>query len=355
MCLCKGQQTLSEEVRERTHSHMLKLEMENQSLLRTVEELRATSLRSSTRPSLGHRPECDPLVCSPDIHTSSTDAPVGFQPSCSHGKNHTDVLRHHAVTPQMLSGDPRCCQQHHTEELEPDKSEVLIAENPDLQEKGQLEEGQRGYHFKELMSELEVLENNHNRLHCFLESNGSSPCHDLAGLPARPSYTSKQTQRLEAKCRTLDTVSQHLQAALDNTGRICRSIKHQKSTDVVAHLFIFDSFLRLRRPESPAPGVGGAGTGGREPESAGIFRGTPYLCTTPGATGVREAKPGAGNHRPGEGKEAAGEREPTTPPAGREAWFQRCQRLNKGASKIRFARLTGPSSELAVGPLSVSG
>ena len=202
---------------------MLKLEMENQSLLRTVEELQAASLKSSKRPSLLHRPECDLLVCSPDIHTSSTDAPGGFQPSFSHGKKHTDVSRHHPVMPQMLSGDPSCRQQHHTEELEPDEKDVLLTENPDLQEKGQLEEGERGYHFKELMSELEVLENNHNRLHCFVESNGRSPCRDLTALPARPSYTSKQTQRLEAKCRALDTVNQHLQAALDNTGRICRS------------------------------------------------------------------------------------------------------------------------------------
>ena len=76
--------------------------------------------------------------------------------------------------------------------------------------------------------------------------------------------------------------------------------------------------------------------------SAGIFRGTAYLCTTPRATGVREAKPGAGKHRPGEGKEAAGEREPTTPAAGREAWFQRFRRLNKVESKTSMQDLQDP-------------
>uniref|UniRef100_A0A4W6C1N1 Coiled-coil domain containing 88Aa n=1 Tax=Lates calcarifer TaxID=8187 RepID=A0A4W6C1N1_LATCA len=102
--------------------------------------------------------------------------------------------------------------------------------NPDLriQEKGQLEDGDGGEHFKELMSDLEVLENVHNRLHCFVGSRdhspgskNSSPCHDriLTGLPTRSSYTSKHTQRLEAKCKALDTVNQHLQTSLDNTDR----------------------------------------------------------------------------------------------------------------------------------------
>uniref|UniRef100_A0A4W6C2A4 Coiled-coil domain containing 88Aa n=1 Tax=Lates calcarifer TaxID=8187 RepID=A0A4W6C2A4_LATCA len=97
-----------------------------------------------------------------------------------------------------------------------------------IQEKGQLEDGDGGEHFKELMSDLEVLENVHNRLHCFVGSRdhspgskNSSPCHDriLTGLPTRSSYTSKHTQRLEAKCKALDTVNQHLQTSLDNTDR----------------------------------------------------------------------------------------------------------------------------------------
>lgn len=73
-------------------------------------------------------------------------------------------------------------------------------------------------------------------------------------------------------------------------------------------VYFFSTSLHLRRPESSAPRGRGTGAGGREPESAGFFRGTSYLFTTPGATGNREEKPGARNHSPGEGEEAARER-----------------------------------------------
>ena len=78
--------------------------------------------------------------------------------------------------------------------------------------------------------------------------------------------------------------------------------------------FSFSSYLF--RSESSAPGGRGSGAGGGEPESAGHSRRTSDLCATPGAAGNREAKPGAGNHRPGEGEEAARERESAAPPAG---------------------------------------
>lgn len=233
MCLCKGQQTLSEEVSERTRSQVLKLEKENQSLLRTIEELQAASMKSSTQPNHNHHLERDQVVCSTNNRTSSTGEPTGFQPSCSHVEN---VFQHCTVTKQAPNGDSNCRQQPHAEELDAVHSEILLTDNPDLhvQEKGQLEDGQRGDHFKELMCELEVLENNHNRLGCFVESRdcfpgskSSSSLHDLTGLPTRSSYAaSKHTQRLEAKCRALDTVNQHLQTSLDNTGRFCRSNRH---------------------------------------------------------------------------------------------------------------------------------
>lgn len=233
VCLCKGQQTLSEEVSERTRSQVLKLEKENQSLLRTIEELQAASMKSSTQPNHNHHLERDQVVCSTNNRTSSTGEPTGFQPSCSHVEN---VFQHCTVTKQVENGDSNCRQQPHAEELDAVHSEILLTDNPDLhvQEKGQLEDGQRGDHFKELMCELEVLENNHNRLGCFVESRdcfpsskSSSSLHDLTGLPTRSSYAaSKHTQRLEAKCRALDTVNQHLQTSLDNTGRFCRSNRH---------------------------------------------------------------------------------------------------------------------------------
>uniref|UniRef100_A0A8C9XUM6 Coiled-coil domain containing 88Aa n=1 Tax=Sander lucioperca TaxID=283035 RepID=A0A8C9XUM6_SANLU len=220
----QGKSTLSEEVSERTRSRMLKLEKENQSLLRSIEELRAASINNSAQPKHGHHLQCEhvcQVVC-------TTDEPTGLQTTCSHIENRTNVFPLSTVTQQMLNGGSHCHQPLHAEdELEGVQSEILLTENPDLhmKEKGQLEDGD---HFKELMSDLDVLENNHNRLHCFVGSRdsspgskSSSPCHDsiFTGLPTRSSYASKHTQRLEAKCRALDTVNQHLQTSLDNTDR----------------------------------------------------------------------------------------------------------------------------------------
>lgn len=230
MRLSQGQQTLSEEVSERTRSRMLKLEKENQSLLRTIEDLRAASLNNSTQPKHSYHHECDhvrQVVYSTNNCTSSTDEPTGSQTSCPDIENCTTVFPLSTVTQQMSNGDSKC---HHTEELESVQSEILLTDNSHLhiQEKGQLEDRDGGGHLKELMSDLEVLENHHNRRHCFVGSRddspgskSSSPCHDsiFTGLPTRSSYASKHTQRLEAKCRALDTVNQHLQTSLDNTGR----------------------------------------------------------------------------------------------------------------------------------------
>ncbi len=228
MCLCAGQQTLSEEVSERTRSRMLKLEKENQSLLRTIEELRAAFVNHSSQPKHNHQTERDhvcQVVCSTNNCTSSTHEPTGLQTSCSNSESHDNVFPGRTGTQQ--NGDSNC-------QLQGVQGDILLTDNPDLhaQEKGQLEDGDRGDHFKELMSDLEVFENNHNRLHCYVGSHDRSPGlksnsagHDgiFTGLPTRSSFASKHTQRLEAKCRALDTVNQHLQTSLDNTGRICRS------------------------------------------------------------------------------------------------------------------------------------
>uniref|UniRef100_A0AAQ4R9J7 Coiled-coil domain containing 88Aa n=1 Tax=Gasterosteus aculeatus aculeatus TaxID=481459 RepID=A0AAQ4R9J7_GASAC len=180
----QGHQTLSDEVSERTCSRMLKLEKENQSLSKTIEELRAASINNNTRTKHGHRLERDV-----------------FQETCSIGN--------------LNLGEPTYCHQlFPAEDLEQVQSEILLTENPDLlaREKGQLEDVDQGDHSKEGMSDLKVLENNHNRRHCFVGSRdhspGSkdcSPCHDsiFKGLPTHSSYARKHTQ-LEAKCRALD-------------------------------------------------------------------------------------------------------------------------------------------------------
>ncbi|XP_029949286.1 girdin-like [Salarias fasciatus] len=212
----QDQQTLSEEVGERTRSHLLKLEKENQSLLRTIEMLRAATLSHNPQTKHSHRP-----VGSAKNRTSAADESTPLQTSSS------DVGKLPPVgtaAQQMLNGDSNFNQ------LDGVQSEILLTDNPDfhIQEKGQLEDGGSGDHFKEMISDMELLENHHNRLHCFVESRDHSPGSQhgspghgsiFTGLPTRPSYASKHTQRLEAKCRALDTVNQHLQTSLDNTER----------------------------------------------------------------------------------------------------------------------------------------
>lgn len=206
---------------ERTHSRVLRLEKENQSLLRTIEKLQASSVKSSTQPNHSHHLERDQAACS----TGSCSSLTGLQPSCSHVENHVTVSQRRTVTKQGLNAD-----------VEAGRSEIVLTEDADLhtQEKGQLEDGQSGEHEKERVSELDVLENIHKRRSCFGDSRGcspgsksSSPGRDVTGLPAHSPYSSMHAQRLEAKCRALDTVNQHLQTSLDNTGRFCRSKKHQ--------------------------------------------------------------------------------------------------------------------------------
>ncbi|XP_016521692.1 girdin-like isoform X5 [Poecilia formosa] len=190
-----GPQTLSEEVSEKTRSQILKLEKENQRLLRTIEELRAAA-HSSCR-------KAKPSPCNANHFTSSAE------------QSETNAF----------SGDSRCQQQLITEELEAGQSRILLTGYPDChaQENGHLQDQD-----KEMVSDLETMENNHNQLHCCVGSCGHSPGsqsrrpqHGSAhtGVPTRPSYASRHTQRLEVKCRGLDTLNQQLQTSLYNTER----------------------------------------------------------------------------------------------------------------------------------------
>ncbi|KAM3864564.1 girdin-like [Diretmus argenteus] len=127
----QGQQSLSEEVIERTRSRMLKLEKENQSLLRCIQDLRAASINSSQH---NHDRVCQGICSAISLERN-------------------------------VNSDPT------------QKS------------------------WRELRT--------------------SSACGDsnIMGLPTRSSYASKHTERLEAKCRALDTENQRLQASFDNTDR----------------------------------------------------------------------------------------------------------------------------------------
>lgn len=204
---------------------MLKLEKENQSLLRTVEELRAASVSNNTHHHQ-HQHVCQ-VACSTNHWTSSTDELSEIQTPAPNTGNHSHTSPLRTVPQQVLNGDLNSHQQLHTEELEGVQGEILLKDNPDLhiQEKGQLEDEDKADHFKELMSDREVLENAHNRLHCFVGSCERSPGSNsiFTGLPTRSSYASKHTHRLEAKCKALDTVNQHLQTSLDNSGTKCKS------------------------------------------------------------------------------------------------------------------------------------
>uniref|UniRef100_A0A3P9JUU9 Coiled-coil domain containing 88Aa n=1 Tax=Oryzias latipes TaxID=8090 RepID=A0A3P9JUU9_ORYLA len=188
----QGQQTFSEEVTERTRSQLLKLEKENQSLLRTIEELSTKSKESSHQ------------MC------SSTDFNGSKQACCSVTENSEPLVNGGSNCHQDLSAEARtrpfdtadCCRL----------------------ESRQLEDAGAGKDLQETMSDLEALENVHNGLHALDGSetpNGSRLHHDgiFTGLPARSSYANKHTQRLEAKVRALDAVNLQLQTSLDSSDR----------------------------------------------------------------------------------------------------------------------------------------
>ncbi|KAJ3614268.1 hypothetical protein NHX12_017842 [Muraenolepis orangiensis] len=174
----QGQQSLSEEVSERTQSRLLRLEKENQRLIRTIEELQTASVNSS--PQHSHYQDQDHL--SQEI---------------------------------TCRGDSKCV------ELEDEHSETRDFED---HQKSQLDEWENSENLKELVSDpVDVMENNNNP-HSLSTALGSKGCRTrddgvIAGLSSRSGYATRQTERLEAKCRVLDTENQHLQASLDNSGR----------------------------------------------------------------------------------------------------------------------------------------
>ncbi|XP_043970115.1 girdin-like isoform X2 [Gambusia affinis] len=194
-----GPQTLSEEVSEKTRSQILKLEKENQRLLRTIEDLRAAAHSSCKKA----KPSPQWLVCNTNHFISSAE------------QSETN----------SFTEDSHCQQQLITEELEGVQSQILLTDYPDCQaQENRCLQDQD----KEMVSGLETLENNHNQFHCCVglcsHSPGSQsrrPHHDSThtGVPTRSSYASRHTQRLEVKCRGLDTLNQQLQTSLYNTER----------------------------------------------------------------------------------------------------------------------------------------
>ncbi|XP_054635893.1 girdin-like isoform X1 [Dunckerocampus dactyliophorus] len=222
-----GQQTLSEEVSERIRSRLLKLEKENQCLLKTVEELRAAPARCNTQAKkLFHHNDRNLVhqdVCSTDNRTSSTEENTMLLISCSHEQNTTNVSSLTLVKQQISMMDPKQ-QQVFTQEPEGAHTGLLSAiAAPNIEEKEQFEEDKSGEHLQAVMSDLEVYENSHlvgaHDPSPGSRSRSSSSDGIFAGLPARFTYANKHTERLEGKCRTLDSVNQQLQTSLGNIER----------------------------------------------------------------------------------------------------------------------------------------
>uniref|UniRef100_A0A8C8EHP6 Calponin-homology (CH) domain-containing protein n=1 Tax=Oncorhynchus tshawytscha TaxID=74940 RepID=A0A8C8EHP6_ONCTS len=257
----QGQKSLGEEVVEGTRSRLLRLERENQSLLRTVEELRAADL--SLGPQHNHNHE----------HTwrdgqRPTNTVTSQGPRHKHEHNrHTQLLRQHTYNHEPTHSDSEYLGSLDNTSWE--QSELVIKEDCDIdidtshhrdpecngvsvdlegeidrleresetlkekmdlqkQEKGQLEDGE-SCDLSDPIADLEAVAKDNT---CNLLQPGASVSltrdtspystreNSSTGLQARASSSStKHTERLEAKCRALDTENQRLQAALDNTGR----------------------------------------------------------------------------------------------------------------------------------------
>lgn len=210
---CQGPLSLSEEVNENTHSQMLKLEMENQTLLRTIEEFKAAP-RSK-------EPVVHNFSALPKTPKGSSQSPHFYTTS-------------HLMSPATHERTSKGEDYHQADSVNMQRvqSKIFFTEEANLiisQEMERAVNEAEGVRSEELISNHEVQENCHNLLHCLVESESSptssstnshsSHASDYKGLPAQSSYASKHTQRLEAKCRNLDIFNQHLQTALDNTDR----------------------------------------------------------------------------------------------------------------------------------------
>ncbi|XP_062303817.1 girdin-like isoform X2 [Osmerus eperlanus] len=204
----ESQKSLSEEVSEKTRSRLLKLEKENRSLLRTIEDLKTVC---------GLRPHHDRNHPAADIYGSTQSTSSFEHPLLA--RNETRDFAAMDEGDSSLSNTLALQRAHDDDESEAEiarlerESETLEEKmDPRDQEKGQLEEEGD---LKDLTPDLEAPEK--GSPHCSPCSKNSSPL--WGSLANRSPYSSKHTERLQAKCGVLDTENQRLQAALDNTGR----------------------------------------------------------------------------------------------------------------------------------------
>ncbi|XP_072318332.1 girdin [Eucyclogobius newberryi] len=224
---CRGPLSLGEEVSENTHSRMLKLEKENQSLLRTIEELRAV--------------------------TRSNEVTKGLQSPNVHSINHMK-----RSTQETWNGEENYSEVHPVT-LEQVQTKIFFTEGTGFltQEKRLMENEVGGMH------SVEVHENCQSPLLCVepesVHTSGSkysSPSHAssiFTALPTHSSFASKHTQRLEAKCRNLDIVNQHLQTALDNTDqkfqRLEAEVQELEAENISLQATLEELRISLRRLE----------------------------------------------------------------------------------------------------------
>jgi len=238
-CVCvllwsPGQQSLSEEVSERTQSRLLRLEKENQRLIRTIEELQTASVTSSPQHSHYQDQEQDQdhdQDQDQDLDHFSQEAldpctKLAEETSLPGSSTPTRIPKlFNGVTNEGVPGGVTCKGDSKCPELEEGHSEALLTETLDFEdhEKGQLDEWASSENIKELFSD--PVGNNSPCRQCFdappLGAKSGRLSYDsvMAGLTSRSCYqATKQTERLEAKCRALDTENQRLQASLDNSG-----------------------------------------------------------------------------------------------------------------------------------------
>uniref|UniRef100_A0A6Q2YCE6 HOOK N-terminal domain-containing protein n=1 Tax=Esox lucius TaxID=8010 RepID=A0A6Q2YCE6_ESOLU len=260
-----GQKSLSEEVVDRTRSRLLKLERENQSLLRTIEELRADC---SSGPQQDHNHEHTQRNGQPPTNKVTSQGPhQNTIATHALAATQTHIKTHTCSGSRQTTLNPGILIPEYTGSLEKaswEMSELVIKEDCDMDTdttphsdtKTRREDGHclERENFKEKMdlhkhekgpleyrdscdrtdpvAELEALvkDNNNKLIRCCpsvpLTSDPSSCSknnsweNSSTGQPARSFSSSvKHTERLEAKCKALDTENQWLQASLDNTGR----------------------------------------------------------------------------------------------------------------------------------------
>ncbi|XP_049576779.1 girdin isoform X2 [Syngnathus scovelli] len=213
----QGQQTLSEEVNERIRSRLLKLEKENQSLLKTIEELRHACLHHNTHSDKrSHHSEKDrvrQVVCCADKWTSDENKSLT---SCSREQNCRNASNLGTIK-DIFDTD--------AEDQTPEQDHVGLCQSANtvshIQEKGKLEDSNSGGHFKAADLEENISNSAHYAVGSHNGSRSSSSSHDgiFIGQPTRFTNTNKHTQHLEAKCKALDSMNQQLQTSLGNTER----------------------------------------------------------------------------------------------------------------------------------------